>query len=112
MCIAVNPKKVAANCGTPVEILANSPASCPADLGNPGTVNPSWINFVHSIPCRTMNAVPKAIVANNQFRVHVGSFRCAANTAITMVSELESRQAVITVALMMLSLPNGVGQTV
>jgi len=40
------------------------------------------------------------------------SCRCAANTAITIVSELESRQAVITVALMMLSLPNGVGHAV
>src|ERR1700730_14327437 len=112
MCIAVNPKNVAANCGTPVEIFAYSLSICPAGLGNPGSVSPSWISLVHSMPCRTMNAVPNAIVANSQFRVQARSCRCAANTAITMVSELDNRQAVITVALMMLSLPNGVGHTV
>src|SRR5580698_1867746 len=46
-----------------------------------------------------MNAVPKPMVASSQLRVHDLSPRCAANTPKTMVRELESRQAVIKVAL-------------
>ena len=49
-----------------------------------------------------MNAVPNAMVASSQLRVHARSPRCAANTAITMVSELDSRHAVMMVELMML----------
>ena len=51
-----------------------------------------------------MKAVPKNIVASSQFRVHARSPRCAANTPSTIVSELDSRHAVMIVALMMLSL--------
>src|SRR2546427_7340270 len=97
MCIPVRVKNVPPNCGT---------------VGAHGLVNgvmPSLISLLHSMPCSTMNAVPKAIVASSQLRVHALSRRCAANTPSTIVSELESRHAVMIVALKMLSLPNGVG---
>ena len=55
------------------------------------------------MPCRMMNAVPNAIVASSQFRVHARSWRCAANTAITIVNELDSRHAVMIVAFVMLA---------
>src|SRR5260370_19372888 len=112
MCVAGSPIKVAPNRGTHVEIVANSPDSCPAGFGNPGKLNPSWMSLVHSMPCKTINAVPKNIVASSQLRVQERSCRWAANTAITIVSELESRHAVMMVALMMLSLPNGIGHGV
>src|SRR5579862_8679633 len=112
MCIAVSPKNVAANCGTPDETFAYSPLPTSTDFGNPGNVNPSWIKCVHSIPCRMINAVPNTIVPRIQLRVQARSPRFAANTPSTMVSELDKRQAVITVALIILSLPNGVGHAV
>ena len=49
-----------------------------------------------------MNAVPNTMVASSQLRVHARSPRCAANTASTMVSELDSRHAVMIVAFAML----------
>src|SRR6266478_5436788 len=91
------------------EISASSPEEWP-EAGNPGSVSPSLISLLHSIPCNTMNAAPKAMVASSQFRVQALSRRWAANTAITMVSELDSRHAVMMVELMMLSFANGVGQ--
>ena len=56
-----------------------------------------------------MNAVPKTIVASSQFRVHALSCRCEANTASTIVNELESRHAVMIEALIMLATWKGVG---
>jgi len=103
MCIAVRPKNVAGNCGTFFEMSANSPAAAPAGFGNPGMVSPSPISLLHSMPCSTMKAVPNAMVASSQFRVQARSPRCAANTAITIVNELDSRQAVMIVALVMLA---------
>ena len=50
-----------------------------------------------------MNAVPKIIVASSQLRINGRSPRCAANTANTMVRELDSRHAVMIVAFAMLS---------
>ena len=55
------------------------------------------------MPCSTMNAVPNTMVASSQLRVQARSPRCAANTPITMVSELDSRHAVMIVALVMLA---------
>src|SRR5271165_7314086 len=98
MCIPVSVKNVPPNCGT---LAAH---------GLPDGVMPPAISLLHSIPCNTIKAVPNAMVASSQFRVQLLSPRWAANTAITMVSELESRHAVMMVALAMLSLPNGVGQ--
>src|SRR3977135_2722596 len=99
MCIEVRPKNVAGNCATLFDIAANSPAACPEGFGNPGMVRPSPISLLHSMPCSTMNAVPNTMVASSQLRVHALSPRCAANTPITIVSELESRHAVMMVAL-------------
>src|SRR5579859_6823557 len=115
MCMAVNPKNACVNCGTFLEISAYSP---PAPLGgvtpkneiNPGKYSPSSISLLHSMPWSTMNAVPNTMVASSQLRVHARSCRCDANTARTMVKELDSRHAVITVALVMLATWNGVGQ--
>src|SRR5439155_284712 len=98
MCMPVRVKNVPPNCGTD---------------GAQGFVNgvmPSWISLLHSMPCSRTKAAPKNMVANNQLRVRILSPRWAANMPNTMVSELDSRQAVMMVALMMLSLPNGVGQ--
>src|SRR5207249_1685826 len=93
MCMPVRVKNVPPNCGTD---------------GAQGFVNgvmPSWISLLHSMPCSRTKAAPKNMVANNQLRVRILSPRWAANTPNTMVSELDSRQAVMMVALMMLSLP-------
>ena len=92
--------------------VKNVPPNC-GTLGAQGFVKgvmPSWINLVHSMACRMMKAPPKNIVASSQLRAQALSPRWAASTPSTMVSELESRQAVMMVALAMLSLPNGVGQ--
>src|SRR3981081_2208938 len=97
MCIPVRVKNVPPNCGT---------------VGAHGFVNgvmPSPISLLHSIPCSTMNAVPNPMVASSQLRSQGLSPRCAANTAITMVSELESKHAVMIVALMLLSFADGFG---
>src|SRR3954469_4742740 len=114
MCMAVSPKNACGNCGTLFEMSANSPLAVgfatPRTDMNPGSVSPSPISFDHSIPCNTMNAVPNAMVASSQLRVHERSARCAAKTAITIVSELDSKHAVMTVAFAMLSAWNGVGQ--
>src|ERR1017187_10843793 len=109
MCIASKPKTCAGIGGTNAKPAATPPA-CPEGFGNPGSVSPSPISLLHSIPCSTMNAVPKAMVASSQYRVHARSPRCDANTPSTIVNELDSRQAVMIVALVILSLPNGVGQ--
>ena len=102
MCIAVSPKNVAENCGVLFEISAISPTAACAGFGKIGRVRPSPISLLHSMPCSTMNAVPNAMVASSQLRVHERSPRCAANTAMTMVSELDSRQPVMMVELIML----------
>src|SRR6266849_2184400 len=109
---AENRQEPLGKCGTLLEMVASSPAACPVGFGNPGIVNPSPISLLHSMPCSTMNAVPNTMVASSQFRVQALSPRCAANTPITIVRELESRHAVMIVALIMLSLPNGVGHAV
>src|SRR5437660_1520686 len=96
ICIPVSVKNVPPNSGT-------------ADHGLPEGVILSAINLVHSIPCRTVKAAPKNIVASSQLRVQDLSPRLAAMTASTMVRELDSRHAVMIVALAMLSLPKGVG---
>src|ERR1700722_11388752 len=97
ICIPVSVKNVPPNCGTDgAHGLANG-------------VTPLSITWVHSIPCNTANAVPKAIVASSQLRVQALSPRCAANTPSTIVNELDSRHDVIIVALVMLSTANGVG---
>ena len=90
-------KKVPPNCGT---VSAQ---------GFFHGIIPWPISLVHSIACSTTKAVPKNIVASSQFRVQGLSWRLAAMTARTMVSELDRRHAVMIVALAMLSLPKGVG---
>ena len=70
---------------------------------------PSPISFDHSAPCSNTNPVPNAMVASSQLRVQVRSLRLEASTAITIVSELVSRNAVMMLAFKMLSLWNGVG---
>src|SRR5947209_1129713 len=113
MCIAVNPKKACGNCGTFLEISAISPLDAvfatPSKLMKPEIDSPSSISLLHSIPCSTMNAVPNTMVASNQLRVQARSPRCDANTPSTIVSELDSRHAVMMVALEMLAAWNGVG---
>src|SRR5260370_41759674 len=98
MCIPVRVKNVPPNCGTVgAQGLANG-------------VMPSPISLLHSIPCNTLNAVPNPMVANSQLRRQGLSPRCATNTAITIVRELESRHAVIIVDMMMLYFANLVCQ--
>src|SRR5437879_13813520 len=92
--------------------VENVPPNCSTEEGQ-GLVNvvmPSYNSLLHTMPCSTTKAAPKNMVANNQLRVRLLSPRRAANTPNTIVSELDSRQAVMMVALMMLSLPKGVGQ--
>src|SRR5579862_519082 len=72
-------------------------------------IMPSPISLVHSIACSTVKAAPKNIVASSQLRVQALSPRFAAITPRTIVSELDSRHAVINVAFAILGLPNGVG---
>src|SRR5215469_169992 len=98
MCIPVRVKNVPPNCGTV------------ASHGLLDGIIPSPMSLVHSMACKTVNAAPKNIVARSQLRVHALSPRLAARTPSTMVRELESKQAVITVAFAMLGLPKGVGQ--
>src|SRR6516164_2472660 len=98
ICMPVSVKNVPPNRGTCDQTLLE------------GVIFSTLISLVHSIACSTVNAAPKNMVASSQLRTQGLSPRCAAITASTMVSELESRQAVITVALAILSLPNGVGQ--
>src|SRR5258705_10782650 len=97
MCMPVSVKNVPPNCGT---VAAH---------GLLDGIMPSPISLVHSMACRTVNATPKNMVANSQLRVQDLSCRFAASTPSTIVSELDNRQAVITVALAMLSLWKGVG---
>src|SRR5580765_269802 len=96
MCMPVNVKNVPPNRGT-------------ADQGLPEGVMFSAMSLVHSMAWRTVKAATKNMVASSQLRVHGLSPRFAAMTASTIVRELDSRHAVMTVALAMLSLPNGVG---
>ena len=98
MCIPVRVKNVPPNCGTF------------AAQGLLKGVSPSWIRLFHSRACSTTNTAPKNIVARIHLTVPLRSPFFAASTPSTMVSELESRHAVMMVALAMLSLPNGVGQ--
>src|ERR1700741_2155840 len=98
MCMPVNVKNVPPNKGTADQTLLE------------GVIFSTTISLVHSIACRTVNAAPKNMVASSQLRVQALSFRFPAMTASTMVRELDSRHAVMMVALMMLSLLNGVGQ--
>src|ERR1700756_1385165 len=93
----------------PVSVKNVPPNSGTADQGLPDGVILSAISRVHSWACNTVKAPPKNMVASSQFRTHGLSPRLAAITASTIVSELDSRQAVITVALMMLSRLNGGG---
>src|SRR5690348_9764155 len=92
MCMPVSVKNVPPNSGTCDQTLLD------------GVIFSTLISFVHSMACSTVKAVPKNIVASSQFRVHALSFRFAAITASTMVSELDNRHAVMMVALAMLSL--------
>src|SRR5947207_15937179 len=114
MCMAVSPKNACGNCGTFFEMSANSPVAVDLDTRSivlkPGRFSPSSISFDHSIPCSTMNAVPNTIVASSQLRVQGRSLRCAAKTARTIVSELNSRHAVLTVLFEMLSECTGLDQ--
>src|SRR5580700_10017616 len=96
----------------PVKVK-NVPPNC-GTLGAHGFLNgvmPSPMSPLHSLACSTINAEPKTIVAKIHQRVQRTSPRRAANTPRTMVSELESRQPVMIVALAMLALPKGVGQS-
>src|SRR6266568_2937732 len=111
MCMPVSVKNVDGNCGTSFATLANSGfTSCPGTGGKNGSVMPSAISLLHSIPCRMTNPAPQAMVANNHSVCAFASFCTDARTAKTMVSELVSRNAVIIVALTMLAEWNGVGQ--
>src|SRR5579885_2265512 len=97
MCIPVRVKNVPPKSGTDDQMLLD------------GVIFSTLISLVHSIACNTVNAAPKNMVASSQLRTQGLSPRFAARTASTMVSELDSKQAVITVALAMLSLWKGVG---
>src|SRR5580692_9032945 len=97
MCMPVNVKKVPPNSGTDDQTLLE------------GVIFSTTISLVHSMAWSTVNAAPKNIVASSQFRTQALSFRLPAITASTIVRELDSRHAVMMVALMMLSLLNGVG---
>src|ERR1039458_209292 len=111
MCIPVNPKKVAANCGTVFETLANSDAaSWPGTAGKIGQGSPSELRWLHSLPWRMMKPVPHAMVASSQSRRALSLPFAAALTARTIVKELVNRNAVMMVALTMLPEWNGVGQ--
>src|SRR5438046_5826030 len=111
MCIPVSPKNVAGNCGTVHALfLYAAAAQWPGTAGNIGSVRPSAISLLHSRPWRITNAVPQAIVARSHQRCALSLPNTAARTASTMVKELVSRNAVIRVALRMLSEWNGVGQ--
>src|SRR5438034_401885 len=111
MCMPVKVKKVEGNCGTLFATLENSAlTSCPGTAGNIGSVRPSAISLLHSIPWRITNPAPHAIVASSHSVWAFALRSTEARTAITMVSELVSKNAVITVALTMLSEWNGVGQ--
>ena len=93
----------------PVKVKNVPPKSGTADQGFPEGVILSAMSRVHSWAWSTVKAAPKNMVASSQLRTQGLSPRLAAITASTIVSELESRQAVMMVAFAMLSLPNGVG---
>src|SRR5215468_2238565 len=95
----------------PVRVKNVPPKSGTDDQGFPEVVILLSIRWVHSIPCSTVNAAPKNIVASSQFRTQGLSPRLAAITASTIVSELDSRHAVMMVAFRMLSALKGVGQS-
>src|ERR1700745_58741 len=100
---------VTCNMCMPVKVKNVPPKSGTADQGFPEGVILSAMSRVHSWACNTVKAPPKNMVASSQLRTHGLSPRFAAITASTMVSELESRHAVMIVALAMLSFPKGVG---
>src|SRR5947209_5936260 len=111
MCIPVNPKNVAANCGTVLLTSANSLfVSAPGTGGNTGSVKPSEIRWFHSRPWRITNAIPQAMVASSHPCTAFMFPNTDARTANTMVNELVSKNAVINVALTMLLEWKGVGQ--
>src|SRR4030081_3170558 len=111
MCIPVSPKNVAPNWGTVLETSTNSDATCWfGTAGKIGRRRPSGVRLLHSLGGRTIKTNPHAMVAKSQ-RTRALSFpRAAALTAKTIVSELVNRNAVMMVALTMLSEWNGVGQ--
>src|SRR5437879_2942283 len=92
----------------PVSVKNVPPKSGTADQGFPDGVIFSAMRWVHSIACRTVKAAPKNMVASSQLRVHDLSPRLAAITPSTIVNELDSKQAVMMVALVMLGFPKGV----
>src|SRR6185437_12617211 len=98
MCMPVRVKKVPPNWGT---FFAQ---------GLLKGRRPSVISPLHSLACSTTNKAPKNMVASSHFTVALWSPFFEASTPSTMVRELDSRQTVMMVALMMLDLPKGVGQ--
>src|SRR6185503_10302412 len=99
------PKNVEPNSGeAPGHFSAHS-------CGSSNGWSPSPIRCCHSIKWSTINVSPSTIVASSHFRAEPSLPRLAAETANTIVNELDSSTNVIMLENTMLGLNgNGVGQ--
>src|SRR5580692_7003712 len=97
MCMPVMPKNTAPKSGEPSGLLVMVKCSLK-------------IMFIHSVKCRPVKIKPPSMVATIHMTVFLRSLRCAAITAITIVSELASSTIVIVVENAKRARPVGIGE--